>query len=100
MQSASDLFLGWTESVLGRHFYVRQLKDMKIKMLVEVYTPSVMRQYAEVCGWCLAVGLALNLYVTIYAPIGFAIENSASVNAFYTWYMPIWTDPAQVEFME
>jgi uncharacterized protein (DUF2252 family) len=54
MQSASDLFLGWTESLLGRHFYVRQLRDMKIKMLVEVYTPSVMRQYAEVCAWTLA----------------------------------------------
>jgi uncharacterized protein (DUF2252 family) len=54
MQSASDLFLGWTESVLGRHFYVRQLKDMKIKMLVEVYTPSVMRQYAQACAWTLA----------------------------------------------
>jgi uncharacterized protein (DUF2252 family) len=54
MQSASDLFLGWTESQLGRHFYVRQLRDMKIKMLVEVYSPSVMRQYAEACAWTLA----------------------------------------------
>jgi uncharacterized protein (DUF2252 family) len=54
MQSASDLFLGWTEGERGRHFYVRQLKDMKVKILVEVFTPSVMRQYAEVCGWCLA----------------------------------------------
>jgi hypothetical protein len=27
---------------------------MKIKMLVEVYPPSVMLQYAELCGWCLA----------------------------------------------
>jgi hypothetical protein len=54
MQSASDLFLGWTKSQLGRHFYVRQLRDMKIKMLVEVYTPSVMRQYAEACAWTLA----------------------------------------------
>jgi uncharacterized protein (DUF2252 family) len=54
MQSASDLFLGWTESQLGRHLYVRQLKDMKIKMPVEVFTPSVMRQYAEACGWTLA----------------------------------------------
>jgi uncharacterized protein (DUF2252 family) len=54
MQSASDLFLGWTESQLGRHLYVRQLKDMKIKMLVEVYTPSVMGQYARACGWTLA----------------------------------------------
>jgi uncharacterized protein (DUF2252 family) len=54
MQSASDLFLGWAHGDLGRHFYVRQLKDMKIKMLVEVFTQSVMLQYAEVCGWCLA----------------------------------------------
>jgi uncharacterized protein (DUF2252 family) len=54
MQSASDLFLGWTEGEHGRHFYIRQLKDMKIKMMVEVYTPSVMLQYAGLCGWTLA----------------------------------------------
>lgn len=54
MQSASDLFLGWTEGDLGRHFYVRQLKDMKIKPMVEVFTPSIMLKYAEVCGWTLA----------------------------------------------
>lgn len=54
MQSASDLFLGWTEGDLGRHFYVRQLKDMKIKPMVEVFTPHVMLKYAEVCGWTLA----------------------------------------------
>lgn len=54
MQSASDIFLGWTEGDLGRHFYVRQLKDMKIKPLVEVFTPSVMQEYAELCGWTLA----------------------------------------------
>ena len=54
MQSASDLFLGWTEGNAGRQFYVRQLKDMKIKPIVEIFTPSVMLQYAEVCGWTLA----------------------------------------------
>jgi len=54
MQSASDLFLGWTEGQLGRQFYVRQLKAMKIKPMVEVFTPSVMLQYAELCGWTLA----------------------------------------------
>jgi uncharacterized protein (DUF2252 family) len=54
MQSASDIFLGWTEGQLGRHFYVRQLKDMKIKPLVEFFTPSVMLEYAELCGWILA----------------------------------------------
>jgi hypothetical protein len=54
MQSASDLFLGWTEGDAGRHYYIRQLKDMKIKPIVEVFTPSVMREYAELCGWTLA----------------------------------------------
>lgn len=54
MQSASDLFLGWTEGDLGRQFYVRQLKDMKIKPLVEVFTPSVMLEYAGICGGTLA----------------------------------------------
>jgi uncharacterized protein (DUF2252 family) len=54
MQSASDFFLGWTKGREGRHFYVRQLHDMKIKMLVELFTLKVMLQYAEYCGWALA----------------------------------------------
>ena len=29
MQAASDSFLGWTQGKRGRHFYVRQLRDMK-----------------------------------------------------------------------
>lgn len=54
MQSASDLFLGWTEGRKERQFYVRQLKDMKIKPLVELFNPSTMLQYADLCGWTLA----------------------------------------------
>jgi hypothetical protein len=54
MQAASDLFLGWTRTERGGDFYIRQLRDMKIKMLVEFFTPGVMLQYAELCGWCLA----------------------------------------------
>jgi uncharacterized protein (DUF2252 family) len=54
MQSASDLFLGWVEGQAGRHFYVRQLKDMKLKPMVEAFTPSVMLEYAGLCGWALA----------------------------------------------
>jgi uncharacterized protein (DUF2252 family) len=54
MQSASDLFLGWSEGKLGRQFYVRQLKDMKIKPLVELFAAGDMLQYAEVCGFTLA----------------------------------------------
>jgi uncharacterized protein (DUF2252 family) len=54
MQSASDLFLGWTEGWEGRHFYIRQLKDMKVKPMVEAFNKSVMAQYAKDCGWVLA----------------------------------------------
>jgi hypothetical protein len=54
MQTASDLFLGWTEAFQGRHYYVRQLRDMKIKPLVEMFSPGVMIQYADLCGRILA----------------------------------------------
>lgn len=53
-QAASDLFLGWTEGQAGRHFYVRQLRDMKIKPLMEIFTPGVMLRHARLCGWVLA----------------------------------------------
>ena len=54
MQSASDIFLGWTTGKLGRHFYVRQLRDMKMGPQVELFTPGVMADYAALCGWSLA----------------------------------------------
>jgi uncharacterized protein (DUF2252 family) len=54
MQSASDLFLGWTRGALGRHFYVRQLRDVKLKPLVEAFSPETMARYGELCGWALA----------------------------------------------
>jgi uncharacterized protein (DUF2252 family) len=54
MLSASDIFLGWVEGKEGNHFYIRQLRDMKLKPLIELFTPSVMNQYADLCGWALA----------------------------------------------
>jgi uncharacterized protein (DUF2252 family) len=53
MQAASDIFLGWTEQ-LGRHFYVRQLRDIKIEPLVETFDPPALADYGEWCGWALA----------------------------------------------
>jgi uncharacterized protein (DUF2252 family) len=53
MQAASDLFLGWTED-RGRHFYIRQLRDIKIKPLVEVADFPRLHRYAQWCGWALA----------------------------------------------
>ncbi len=54
MQSASDIFLGWSRGPAGRDFYVRQLRDMKIAPDIETHTPRVMRAYATFCGLALA----------------------------------------------
>lgn len=54
MQSASDIFLGWSRGPTGRDFYVRQLRDMKIAPEVETQTPQMMRLYATLCGQALA----------------------------------------------
>ncbi len=54
MQATSDLFLGWTQGRGGRHFYIRQLHDVKVKPMVEVYDPPTMNVYAQYCGWVLA----------------------------------------------
>jgi uncharacterized protein (DUF2252 family) len=53
-QPASDLFLGWTTSAAGKHFYVRQLRDAKIKPMVETFDAETLMLYAKACGWVLA----------------------------------------------
>ena len=54
MQSASDIFLGWTRGKNGRDFYVRQLRDMKISAIVAGWDVDMLRAYGRVCGWALA----------------------------------------------
>lgn len=54
MQAASDIFLGHYVSSVGRHFYVRQLQDVKVKPMVEIFSPSNMLGFARNCGWALA----------------------------------------------
>lgn len=53
MQSASDIFLGWTEEG-GRHYYVRQLRDVKIKPFVDGLAATHLGRYAGWCGWALS----------------------------------------------
>ena len=55
MQSASDMFLGWTiGSKSGQHFYARQLRDMKLSPIIEGFDAVTLQAYAEVCSWALA----------------------------------------------
>jgi uncharacterized protein (DUF2252 family) len=54
MQAASDLFLGHYIGDSSRHFYVRQLRDVKVKPLVEIFNAENMLGFARNCGWALA----------------------------------------------
>jgi uncharacterized protein (DUF2252 family) len=54
MQPASDLFLGWVIGHEGRHFYIRQLRDVKLSPVVETYDAEMLSIYAKACGWALA----------------------------------------------
>jgi len=54
LQSASDVFLGWTRDEEGRSYYFRQLRDMKMKIDLENMTKGDWLEYVEICGWTLA----------------------------------------------
>lgn len=54
LQSASDVFLGWTGDDQGHDFYFRQLRDMRMKIDVEGMSKQDWFEYVELCGWVLA----------------------------------------------
>ena len=59
MQAESDIFLGWTRvpnplDKIDRDFYVRQLKDWKFSVPIELMVPKGMTLYARLCGATLA----------------------------------------------
>jgi uncharacterized protein (DUF2252 family) len=55
MQSASDIFLGWSRArVSGFDYYVRQLRDMKGSFNIETFTPHDLDWYARSCAIALA----------------------------------------------
>jgi len=57
MQPASDMFLGWSEGP-KRHFFIRQLRDMKLSVMVETFGRTEMDIYAGWCGRTLALSHA------------------------------------------
>ena len=54
LQAASDIFLGWTTGPAGRHFYWRQLRDMKGSAVIDGMPRAELRDYAALCGRTLA----------------------------------------------
>ena len=58
-QAATDPFLGWTtgagtNGAALKHYYVRQLRDMKGSMSVPLMDPLQLDYYGRLCGWALA----------------------------------------------
>ena len=55
MQTASDIFLGWTHTPeTGHDFYWRQLRDWKGSVDIENVDAAALNSYARLCGWTLA----------------------------------------------
>lgn len=57
MQPASDIFLGWARGP-KRDFFFRQLRDIKLSMMVETFGHDEMDIYASWCGKALALSHA------------------------------------------
>ena len=54
LQTASDVFLGWTRSLLHHDFYWRHFRDWKGSVEVECLDADGLKDYARLCGWTLA----------------------------------------------
>ena len=54
VQTASDIFLGWSSSPSGRHYYFRQLRDKKIAPDPTQFDRDMLIAYARLCGRTLA----------------------------------------------
>ena len=50
MQTASDVFLGWTRGKNGRDYYVRQLRDMKMSAIIEDWDTGDVAAVRHACA--------------------------------------------------
>jgi len=81
MQPASDVFLGWSKGAGGRHYFVRQLRDVKIGPMVERFRETEMTIYAEWCARALALSHARSGSATLlsgYMGKGDALDKAVA----------------------
>ncbi len=81
MQAAGDLFLGWYTGTgsQGLDYYARQLRDAKIKPVVEIMEPANLKSYANLCGQALARAHARSGDAAVLA--GYMGKNNAFEDA-------------------
>jgi len=96
MQAASDIFLGWT-SVGSRDYYLRQLRDGKIKAPIERVDAKMLSNYGMACGWVLAAAHARTGDTAQIA--GYAGANDRLLETFAT-FGEHYADQNQRDFAE
>ena len=88
LQAASDIFLGWATGPLGRQFYFRQLRDMKLSANIELFDNDLLDGYARLCGWIMARAhaKASGQAIEVSAYIGRGDQFAESLTAYATAY--------------
>lgn len=88
LQAASDIFLGWASGPSGRHFYFRQLRDMKLSANIELFDTDLLEGYAKLCGWIMARAhaKASGQAIEVSAYIGRGDQFAESLTAYATSY--------------
>jgi len=87
VQAQTDIFLGWTKSPDGKHYYVRQLRDWKGSADVDQGTYKQLRFYAGLCAHTMARGHARSGDpITIAAYMGDTAELDEAIAEFSMRY--------------
>ena len=87
LQAASDMLLGFATGPTGRHLYLRQLRDAKIKPQLEGMSARGFRRYAATCGDVLARAHARTAdAVVLSAYLGRSAAFDEAIGAFATAY--------------
>lgn len=87
LQAAGDMLLGYAKGPTGRHIYLRQLRDAKVKPTLETMTPRNFRRYAATCGEVLARAHARTVdAVVLSAYLGKSTSFDEAIGAFALAY--------------
>lgn len=87
LQAASDILLGFGVGPRGRDFYVRQLRDAKIKPVLDGLPVRDYRRYARTCGEVLARAHARSAdAVVLSAYLGKGLSFDEAIGAFSEGY--------------
>ncbi len=96
MQSASDLFLGWSrDASLGVDFYVRQLRDCKTAADIDTMSSAHLLDYANHCGAALARAHAKTGDA---AAISGYIGQNTTLDSAVTRFAAVYADQTEKDF--